>query len=80
MFFLFLMAIAFFPSFTSILFVLIGVAELQVKPIQDLWGKLLANTPKWMKYVILGAMFLFACVIAPESEASDKICNGIIKL
>lgn len=30
MFFLFLMAIAFFPSFTSILFVLIGVAELQV--------------------------------------------------
>lgn len=75
MFFLFLMAIAFFPSFTSILFVLIGVAELQVKPIQDLWGKLLANTPKWMKYVILGAMFLFACVIAPESEASDKIAN-----
>lgn len=70
-----IMMIAAVPSFASILFAAVGVLLIPIKQIDNLWSKLLKGNSKWIKYLILGWLFVIACIIFPLSEEKGKTGN-----
>ena len=70
-----ILMIAAVPSFASILFAAVGVLLIPIKQIDDLWSKLLKGHSKWIKYLMLGWLFVIACIIFPLSDEKGKTGN-----
>ena len=70
-----ILTIATIPSFSMILFAAVTVMMIPIKQIDELWNKLLKGKPQWIRAVILGFVFVIACMISPLSDDTDKISN-----
>ena len=70
-----ILTIATIPSFSMILFAAVTVMLIPIKPIDELWNKLLKGKPQWIRAVILGVVFVVACAISPLSDDTEKINN-----
>ena len=61
--------------FSSLLFLIVGVASLPVAPVQTQWQKVL-HGKRWLKNTILVLAFLFACIISPEDATKQDGASG----
>lgn len=68
--------LVYFPSFTSIIFALLGVALMPVKPIEDFFEKLIPGK-KAMKGITAFIIFAFACCIAPQNKSTTPQSTNI---
>lgn len=58
-------------SLASMLFLFIGIASLPIKPIRELWSKVLGRM-KWMRVLALTILFFLACSVAPTTETMQE--------
>lgn len=72
------MAIATAPTIVMLLFILLTVAVMPVKPIEKVWGKIPIKG-KWFKPAALVAAFFITCMLAaPILEEQDKEPASIV--
>lgn len=70
------MLIAYGFNLGTVVFALIGISALPIKPIKDLWKKIPINK-NWFKPVVLGVMFFVAALLIP-SEALQQAGNSSV--
>ena len=66
------MALGSMPSFATVLFGVVTVMLLPIRPIDELWNKLLHGKKKWIKNMSLGFAFILACCFMPVSDTTNN--------
>lgn len=63
-------ALIFMPSIASVLFALLGVMLLPVKPIEDMMARIFSGK-KAFKGLVAAGLFMLGCVLAPQIDSAD---------
>lgn len=74
--FLLACALIYIPSIASVIFALLGVAMLPIKPIETIMARLLPGK-KVIKGLIAATVFMVGCCLAPEIDSADPGISGL---